>query len=515
MEARRHRQLEPCGRRRASFFYADPSYRAFYQAHKDRPAVVYVSTNDGSLRAFDGATGAERWALYPNFVLPLLKDTADPSYCHMFLMDGSPTVIDAYVEADGAAAAWRTILVVGGGRRGGYLALDVTDPGSVASPNPPVVLWQWPNPADLSDPAAATVLAEADLGQPRNKATMGFRRQDDTNPFPSTSSRWRAIIGSGPESPDGEARVFDVSLDDGTTNQTWHEDSSDETDNWTTQVTLVDRNGDNRWDTYYYGDQKGSIWRRNVGSGGGGRQLLFREPDGRPISDRPLASFYSDVPQDPNILLFFGTGRLENQADKVDTSLQRLYALRDPSTTNLGDSQTAVIPDLTNMHDMTDPDSGVTDFTGDGWYIDLKFDALGEPSSTGTSGGARTLDSPILLSGVLFQTVFTPTSDPCDFGGKARLLALDLRTGNAPGDPVMDVNGDGAVNASDVKDDGAGGAFVPRALDIGVGMPARPVVDHVNQTLLIQTSDTVLHPIEITTGGGQIDVERWSVQSAR
>src|SRR5262249_4770960 len=128
------------------YFYPDAQYQTFLATWKSRPTVVYVAANDGMLHAFDATTGSERWAFLPNWNLPIVKSTlSSTSYCHTFSFDGSPRVVDAYFGEDGGTPAWHTVLVVGAGKHGGYVALDVTDPGSESNPNPPTVLWQWPN----------------------------------------------------------------------------------------------------------------------------------------------------------------------------------------------------------------------------------------------------------------------------------------------------------------------------------------------------------------------------------
>ncbi|HEY8946954.1 MAG TPA: hypothetical protein VIM73_22075, partial [Polyangiaceae bacterium] len=160
----------------------DETYLAFAAERARRPIVLYTSSNDGFLHAFrvgttDPAhtTDAERgltlannelWAFIPPAILPALREQYP--FNHKPLLDGAPVVKDVVatgaegddvedlrferVQADAIAGAnsnarWRTVLVQGfGPLRGGYFALDVTDPELDSDPNNiqrgPRFLWQ-------------------------------------------------------------------------------------------------------------------------------------------------------------------------------------------------------------------------------------------------------------------------------------------------------------------------------------------------------------------------------------
>ena len=119
------------------FFYAFDNYSSFKRnlsVTNPREKMAYVGSNDGLLHAFSLETGQERWAFLPKSLQAKLNEAGngasyDPcstSYCHRYLLDGSPQVADVY-GVFGGASKWRTMLVVG--QRGGgtaYTALDVT-----------------------------------------------------------------------------------------------------------------------------------------------------------------------------------------------------------------------------------------------------------------------------------------------------------------------------------------------------------------------------------------------------
>lgn len=148
-----------------SEYVRDESYDAFVIEQKARPLVLYTSTNDGFLHAFDmnvGATSSvgnnELWAFVPPAVLPGMK-TQYPGL-HKQLLDGIPVIRDVVATVSGStfklertvadaqagSGRWRTVLVQSfgsGSTTGGYFAIDVTDPvPNSAGTKGPKFLWQ-------------------------------------------------------------------------------------------------------------------------------------------------------------------------------------------------------------------------------------------------------------------------------------------------------------------------------------------------------------------------------------
>lgn len=158
----------------------DETYAAFATAQRSRPIVLYASTNDGFLHAFKVGTADptktadlvqtrqnnELWAFIPPAVLPDLPKQYP--FSHHPLLDGAPVVRDVVatfgtdptnlsqlrferVQEDailGATgkATWRTILIQSfGPMRGGYFAVDVTNPvmaDNNDTKSGPRFLWQ-------------------------------------------------------------------------------------------------------------------------------------------------------------------------------------------------------------------------------------------------------------------------------------------------------------------------------------------------------------------------------------
>ena len=135
----------------------DETYGAFEVERHDRPLVLYTSTNDGFLHAFqvypDVTTkeNNELWAFAPPAVLPHVFTLSTPSW--MLLLDGEPVVRDVIATRNASSypvvhhayerspsetltnLTWRTALVQSFGNSasgvpvgGGYFAVDVTEP---------------------------------------------------------------------------------------------------------------------------------------------------------------------------------------------------------------------------------------------------------------------------------------------------------------------------------------------------------------------------------------------------
>ena len=133
-----------------SLALTDPSFQLYQNSVKDRPSVLYTTTHDGQLHAFrvdraeDVSTseyGEELWSYIPNFVLSRLNILSDR---FDFILDGIPTIRDVLLYKDDPATPaeilkdrWRSILIVPGGfRTSGLIAMDVTDPEK------PSLLWE-------------------------------------------------------------------------------------------------------------------------------------------------------------------------------------------------------------------------------------------------------------------------------------------------------------------------------------------------------------------------------------
>ena len=114
-----------------------------------------------------------------------------------------------------------------------------------------------------------------------------------------------------------------------------------------------------------------------------------------------------------------------------------------------------------------------------GWYIDLWHDP-GERITEAAEAVAQT---------VLF-TSYTPLAEICEAGGHSWLYRMNYEDG------------------SGIDDDEMGGEGV-RDLDLGEGMASRPVVDIVNETAVIQSSNTQIIVLGIGNPYFRLIVKIW------
>ncbi len=200
----------------------DQTYQAFSKAWEQRPLMLYTSTNDGFLHAFkvgsnhgstdsllvDSLANNELWAFMPPAVLPDVVSEFPGT--HLELLDGAPVVFNvvaaptgaaypddsspkyafertattfaAATSGDESATTWRTVLVQGFGKhRGGYFALDITNPDT-ADDSPykskfpgPRFLWQLSETGPnrwLFGPSSATPLITTLFFQPTSTDTV-------------------------------------------------------------------------------------------------------------------------------------------------------------------------------------------------------------------------------------------------------------------------------------------------------------------------------------------------------
>ncbi len=179
----------------------------------------------------------------------------------------------------------------------------------------------------------------------------------------------------------------------------------------------------------------------------------------------PTASSAVTLDSSGNTWIFFGTGRLFSNADKIDQHAQYLIGVKDAvlggtctqsTTTNCWDQN---LLNVTNAAICVSCSSGnqvqgvgsTTTFAGlvtqiqgnaaagipamDGWFIQLARNA----GST-TLGAERSIVNPTLISGAAFFPTFTPSYDICVSTGTSNLYGLYYLTGTGYTDPIMGVD---------------------------------------------------------------------------
>jgi len=184
------------------------SCNSFVKEHQHRQRVIYAGGNDGMLHAYDAGTwqistnsynngtGEELFGYVPNVLLDDLKKMKVTSTSsHPYLVDGSPTVADVWLDENGdnaiLSSEWKTVLISGlrkGGR--GLFALDVTTPPNLSNPSSSqVVANNYTKPLwEITDADIPT------LGYTWSKPIIGKVLLDDNG---VAKPRWVAFVGGG------------------------------------------------------------------------------------------------------------------------------------------------------------------------------------------------------------------------------------------------------------------------------------------------------------------------------
>ena len=463
-------------------------YSTFQSFNASRSKMVYVAANDGMLHAFAAPTttlpnvvatdiiggrtvsaGDEVFAYIPSFVYPRLEGRSEVDFTHEFILDGSPTIGDAYFSG---AAAWRTVLVGGAGAGGqGVYALDVTDPNlfdETQANIDQVVLWEF-----TDDDSSA--LGDSDLG-------YTFSAPDIVK-LNDSGGNWAAIFGNGYNNTEadgnasstGHATLFILNLETGAVIREISTGAgSVATPNGLNTVTPVDLNGDATVDYIYGGDLLGNMWRFDLTDSDPSlwtvtRIFTTRAPEAgnpaQPITSRPSVAFHPD-PQRDGFLIYFGSGRYIDVDDNntVNQSTQTFYAVWDdlasvpppldrsqlPADSDYLQQSIILQPTIQdiNNNDVTIRISSDNDIDWDdhhGWYIDL---VNTENGNTDNLGEKQVTNSIVRGDRIVFTTLI-PNEVACDFGGSSFLMELDSENGGVLSEPALDINNDGVIDDGD------------------------------------------------------------------
>ncbi len=489
----------------SGFYKSDE--KKFYR-HYDSSSSTY--TNNGP------ELGAEMWAYIPYNLLPHLECLLDPAYEHKYYVDLKPRVFDVKIfnNDETHPGGWGTILV-GGMRFGGsagdtrvelgnrafissYFILDITDPES-----PPTLLGEFTASPETSTGSGSAASATASASGPL--LDIGFTLFSPVVvPLKhATGFKWYLVIGTGPQSLDGTGKpapaIVVLPLDEYLVN---HPEKSlrlpdlQQTPGETqlgciteglgsgaagvsvSDFVAVDYNFDFFTDCFYFGtvendnqgDLSGTLQRLNMFDEGnqdalyldaGQWQLrtLYQSPG--PISSAPNIGW-----QGGNLWVYFGTGRFWTVEDKLDTSEQWIYGLKDPyfTETNLSSgtpNNWTIIVDA-NIVDLTDIVldnstlllkclDGSTDCfsqfrSNEGapeTFQDLVDYLLQDVDSTGQNNidgwrrkllqciGERVVGQPTLLGGLVNITSYCPGDDLCQSEGESFLYSLYYLTGSS------------------------------------------------------------------------------------
>ena len=448
-------------------------YSAFASTYKSRTPIIYVGGNDGMLHGFDAQTGVEKIAFIPNSVLPNLKKLSEDSYSHLFYVDGSPTVVDAYLNND-----WRTVLLGGlnaGGQ--GIYALDITDPGFFSETDAnaqKLFMWEFTDKDDI------------DLGYTYSRPKVV--KLNDGKWYAVFGNGYNSTVNDGNKSLTGDAVVFIVSLEDKTkyyklsTEVGFAEDTPRSRPNGFGSVTTVDVDGDQVTDYIYGGDLFGNVWKFSLKDADpaqwGLAYKLFEAKDSTGGPQPITSSITVGRSESGNgQMVYFGTGKyLEtNDNNGAAGGVQSFYAIHDRNSYTVSGSNPVVagrsalleqtitkeqifnVPvdvnntpndtsdDVSVVKELRETSSNTPTLSSQGWFIDLKHGS--------TATGERIISSPALRGGQILFVTNIPSSDPCSPGGESWVMKLDAYSGKRL-NHTYDVNEDGRFDGADKQYNG-------------------------------------------------------------
>ena len=494
--------------------YSDQQYMSYVVAHKNREQVVYVGSNGGMLHAFslgkyvtedDNDTeateevyfttgdsgagyGAELWTYIPQAVLPHLKWLADPDYTHVYYVDLKPRVVDAqiFTADDDHVNGWGTILLGGLNMGGKHIwAVDDFPEGNDSTRN----FYSTHFAIDITVPYSPKLLWEktySNIGLTANVPTIA-----------KLNDNWYGILTSGPTTYEGTSNqnghvyVVDLKTGDLLRDLTGEDGDAfmaapitvDYGLNYSTEAGYIGQTNykANKWEGKMYrlmfpktnGDWRTANANDQYDTNPENWTMTALADAGGPITAAPAAS----IDDFNNLWLYYGTGRYFSDDDKVDSTTQYFYGIKDPYfNSDQYDTQDAVaavgsgdldLLDTTNAVIYTDLSIdgmgayGINDWRGlvsamnnrDGWYMRLGVDAGDE--------GERIVTKPVVIGGIVLTTSFVPNSDPCGYSGHSNILACYYTTGTAFYVEVLT-----GTNKTDAE---TGKTEVSRKKNIGVG----------------------------------------------
>ncbi len=425
-----------------SSFGAD-AYLAYVIDKKARNPVLYVGANDGMLHAFNAKLGNEIFAYIPRGAYSRLAALSSATYTHQFIVDGSVTVGDAFVQLAGETVkSWHTIVAgaLGAGGRGAF-ALDVTKVGDITSPSPPKVIF------DISDVDANIPTYNVDLGYSGSKIFVV------PTAAAAGGNSWSIVFGNGNNSTNGYAKMIVINPEDATAtviDTKAKMATGDLFANGLSGVSLLP-DGNGVFTYAYAGDIMGNMWKFDLSATSRASWkvaygtasipaplITVIDPSGiaQPITTAPTLGknalkLTSDTVPVPSTMVYFGTGKLTESGDKTTTQIQSLYAILDSGSaiatltaTNRATvlhQKTIATQTATNrtISDDKTPATGVpvVDWsTKKGWFLDLKFGT--------TPSGERIIAKPLLLYDRVLINTFIPSAYQCDYGGSGWLMEL-------------------------------------------------------------------------------------------
>ncbi|MBV1930327.1 MAG: hypothetical protein KUG71_01320 [Porticoccaceae bacterium] len=436
-----------------------------------RTPLVYIGANDGMLHAFDGDSGLELFAYIPNELYDGLSDLSSTSYSHRFYVDGSPTIVDAFI-----GGGWKTILVgslQAGGQ--GIFALDVTDPANFSSEASAKskVLWEFTD-NDTNAVSSTNDNFDPDLGYTFGQPSI-VRLQN---------GKWAAIFGNGynstldndsdgpaNDSATGNAVLFIVDLATGdlirkidTGVGSASDPSGNNYPNGLSEPAIVDIDDDSIADYVYAGDLQGNLWKFDLtGSSASSWAVANSNPlftacagtfcsnsNYQQITTKPLVGRHPEK----GYLIYFGTGKYMEVGDNNATGQigQTFYGIWDKDDGGFAAFNRSALLEQKIVKEVVEFGLELrasTQYTPNwsthkGWYLDL----YNQEGGASDNYGERQVTTSVLRNGRIIFTTLIPNEDPCA-GGTGWFMEIDAISGGRLPFTPFDLNKDDKFDEDD------------------------------------------------------------------
>ena len=455
--------------------------------------VIIIGANDGMLHVFKlgkstevGLSGAnlvklkgdnigdELWAFIPLNMLPYLRFLADPNYCHTYYVDSAVYVFDT---KDG-----RKILI-GSMRLGGGTGENTNTANKRFKPvNPPkwacpTTLWDFmkqqcencsntfsffkfacnmipSTPPDFSHCIGLSsyfAIDITDIDKPKflwefSHPDLGFtysgpaviEKKDGNN------VKTYLLFGSGPTNYYGNSnqhlKLFVVNLDGSNVNSPYIIDTGVRnafSGRLFTKGFDVNKDGDTDYVFLGYSRRTGNI--RNWKGGLLMVDVRQKTPSSWTVSRylensmKPITSKIEIGSCFGRYYLYFGTGRWFFKSDNSYAKQKnRLYGI--PLRCNINTAKCTPIVSISDNSTNICRDAQRNIIKG--WYVELD---LGDTDYY----KERVITDPLITKqNVVLYTTIEPTTDPCEFGGRTRIWALNCATGGSLVDscPVYNID---------------------------------------------------------------------------
>jgi hypothetical protein len=449
--------------------------------------LVVVGANDGIVHGFDASNGQELFGYVPSIFMSSLETLTRSPFSFRYFADGELRGRNIREELGDDSYARRDIVTGGFGAGGkGLFALDVTNP------NDPTILFE------LSGSEADYIAGEylPSLGHIYGRPTIA-RLPDD---------QWYIVAGNGHGSGAG-ARLLLIRLTgnapgvDYVVSEIIADPSAD---NGLSAPALVSSTDDfSRVDIAYAGDEFGNLYRFNLSNTAAPTSTkIFSAGANKPITIEP------DIARHPTqlgVMVYFGTGRLFEQADASITTTQSIYGIWDETftgsevfeselfqkelvqETGTWDGTERTVRIIIGSADPNDPTKEQQPvWEGDnkhrGWRVDLPI------------AGERLLGRPQVRANRLQFISTNPVSDPQSTapGDGSWFNQLSLASGGSlnPPVPLYDLDRSGVLDDGDaieveveINGEMVPTSFFPLSLNLGPGNIAQPAFASVEQDI--------------------------------